>query len=303
MSRYIVNRSLQSIVVIVAISILVFIAINASGDPAALLAPIDASAEDVEALRVRMGLDQPLYVRYLRFLTELSSGEIRSFRHKQPPLDLIVPHFVRSLQLGVPALFFAAVLGIPIGIWAATRRGTPLDTTILSAALIGQAIPLFLLSTILIWIFAVNLGVLPVSGRGSVKHFVLPVLSLFAFNFAIVVRLTRSSYLDVLGEDFILTARSKGVLERVVMFRHIFPNAALPIISLIGIRIGAMLSGQLVVESIFSWPGIGKLLYDAILQRDIPLVVVGTLAVGILIAILNLLVDLSYLVFDPRIRY
>ena len=303
MNQYIALRLLQSALVVFVVSLLTFFAVYASGDPAALLAPIDASMADVEALRVRMGLDRPLHVQYVSFLKELFAGEVLSFRHKLPPVELILPHFVRSVQLGIPALALSIVIGIPLGSISASRRGGPIDVTILAGALVGQAIPLFLLSTLLMWVFAVNLKLLPVSGRGTILHYILPVVSITAYNLAIIVRLTRSSFLETIGEDYVRTARSKGLREQVVMVRHILPNAALPIVSLIGLRIGTLLSGILVVESIFAWPGMGKLLYDAVLQRDIPLVVVGSLAVAAFVSILNLIVDLSYMLLDPRIKY
>lgn len=303
MSQYIALRVLQSALVVFVVSLLTFFAVYASGDPAALLAPIDASTADVEALRVRMGLDRPLHVQYVSFLNELFAGKVLSFRHKLPPFELILPHFVRSVQLGIPALALSIIIGIPLGSISASRRGGPIDVTILAGALVGQAIPLFLLSTLLMWVFAVNLKLLPVSGRGSILHYILPVVSITAYNLAIIVRLTRSSFLETIGADYVRTARSKGLLEQMVMFRHILPNAALPILSLIGLRIGTLLSGILVVESIFAWPGMGKLLYDAVLQRDIPLVVVGSLAVAVFVSILNLIVDLSYMLLDPRIKY
>lgn len=303
MTSYLVGRLLQSILITFLTSLIVFVAINASGDPAALLAPLDAEPAEVAALRIRMGLDRPLHMRYLRFLGELVSGELRSFRHKRPPMELVAPHLYRSLQLGIPAIVIAALIAIPSGVLAAIRRGTAYDGVILAGALVGQAVPLFLLSTILIWVFAVNLKWLPVSGRGSIQHYIMPVVSLTVFNLAILVRLTRSSVLEILDEDYMRTARAKGLRERLVMLRHALPNAALPVVSLMGLRIGALVSGTLIVEAIFSWPGLGKLLYDAVLQRDIPLVVVGSLSVAVMITILNLLVDLSYAVLDPRIRY
>lgn len=303
MTTYIIRRLASSLVVIGVISAIVFIAVDASGDPAVLLAPMDALPEDVQALRVRLGLDRPLPLRYARFLREALSGELRSFRHKVPPSQLIFPHLLRSMQLAIPSLVIATIIAIPFGMIAAIRRGTAPDGTILSIALIGQATPLFLICTALIWIFAVQLKWLPVSGRGSILHFVLPVLSLTAFNMAVLLRLTRSSVLDILGLDFLRTARAKGLPAALVNIRHALPNALLPIISAMGVRLGAMLSGVIVVEVMFAWPGIGKLLYDAVLQRDIPIVVVGSLVIAVMVSILNLLVDLSYAAIDPRIRY
>lgn len=303
MRNYIIRRLFHACLVIFVISILVFLAIEASGDPAALLAPMDALPSEVEALRESMGLNKPIYVRYIGFWEELLSGNLKSFRYKRPPAELLIPHIYNSLKLNIPALIIGAMISLPLGIIAANKRGSFYDGIILSGALIGQAIPIFLLGVLLIWLFAVILGWLPVSGQGSIKNFILPVASLTAFNVAILVRMTRATVIEVLEKDYVRTARAKGLVEYKVILKHAFRNALVPIVSLMGLQIGTLLSGALVVEWIFAWPGIGKLLYDSIIQRDMPLIMVGTLTIAGSVALLNLFVDLLYAFLDPRIVY
>ena len=303
MRNYIIRRLAQSVFIVLLSTVAVFLAVNASGDPAALLAPMDALPAEVEALRVSMGLDQPIHQRYIRFWTELFGGELDSFRYKKPPFELIVPHFYRSLLLTMPSLVIAGIISLPLGVLAASQRGKILDGLILSLALVGQATPIFLLSVLLIWVFAVHLEWLPVSGRGSILHFILPVASLTAFNTAILVRMTRATMVEVLGDEYVRTARAKGLVEGLVVIRHALRNALIPIVSLTGLQLGTLISGALVIEWIFAWPGIGKLLYDSVVQRDMPLVMVGTLGIVTTITFLNLAVDLTYTILDPRISY
>jgi peptide/nickel transport system permease protein len=218
-------------------------------------------------------------------------------------MELVLAHLWRSLQLSGVAVIISVLIALPLGIWASVRRGTILDSSILGFALFGQATPVFWLGIMLIWFFSVQLQWLPVSGRGTAAHFVLPVACIAAYNLGILVRIIRSAMLEVLQEDYVMTARSKGLNELNVILNHAFRNGSTAVVSIVGLQIGILLSGALVVETIFAWPGLGKLLYDAVLQRDYPLVMTGTLVVAILIAVVNLLVDISYAVLDPRIRY
>ena len=303
MGTYILKRFMQGILTILVVTMVVFLSLHATGDPAALLAPMDAQPAEVATLRVRLGLDRPLYVQYIDFLSHALRGDMGdSFRYKQPAMSLILPSLSRSLELGIPAILISCLLAIPLGIVSAVHRGTAFDASILLAALIGQATPVFLLSIILIWVFAVHLHWFPASGTGSLADFVLPVISIVAYNLAILTRLTRSSMLEILGADYVRTARAKGLTEIVVLAKHALRNAGISVISLIGLQIGTVLSGMLVVETIFAWPGLGWLIYSAVLQRDIPLVMAGATAIAVMVVVLNLCVDLSYALLDPRIR-
>lgn len=303
MGAYIVRRLFQGALTLVVISLVVFASMHATGDPAALLAPRDATPAEVEALRAELGLDRPLYVQYLSFLSGAVRGDMGdSFRFRQPAMPLVLTHLARSLQLVLPAATLACLIAVPLGLVAAIRRNTRYDALILAAALVGQATPIFWMALLLMWVFAVHLRWVPPSGRGSLAHFVLPVASIVAFDLAILTRMTRSSILEVLGEDYVRTARAKGLTELAVLARHVLRNAGIAITSLVGLEIASMLSGVLVVETIFAWPGLGKLMYDAVLQRDIPLVMAGTMTVAVMVVFLNVTIDFVYALLDPRIR-
>lgn len=303
MGRYLLRRLIQGILTILVVSVVLFVGLNASGDPAAMLAPMDATAADVEALRHTLGLDEPLYVQYWDFWSQAFTGEVgQSFRYKQSSLELVGPFLGRTALLVIPAVILSAFLGILFGVLAAVRRDTWVDRSILMGALIGQAVPIFFLALLLVLLFSVRLRWLPVSGTGSISHYVLPVISIAVYNLAILVRLTRTSMLDALGQDYVRTARAKGLSESVVLVRHGLRNASLEVVSAIGVQLGTLLSGVVVIEAIFAWPGIGKLMYDAVLQRDFPLVMTGALVIACIVVTINLLVDLSYALLDPRIR-
>lgn len=288
----------------VVVSVLLFLSLHASGDPAMMLTPMDASPADVALLRERLGLDQPLHVQYWRFWSKALSGEgVESFRYRQSALSLVGPFFWRTAQLVIPAVVLAALVGIALGTVAAVTRDSWIDRAILISALTGQAIPIFFLSLLLVLLFAVRLQWVPVSGTGSIQHFVLPVISIAIYNVAILVRLTRAALLDVLSQDYVRTARAKGLSQNLVLVRHALRNASLEVVSAIGIQLGALLSGVVVIEAIFAWPGIGKLMYDAVLARDFPLVMTGSLLIAAIVIGINVVVDASYALLDPRIRF
>jgi peptide/nickel transport system permease protein len=303
MGLFILRRFAQGLITIIVVSILLFLSLHASGDPAQRLTPMDASPADVELLRERLGLDKPLHVQYWTFWTQALSGEgVQSFRYRQPAIALVGPFFLRTAELVIPAVVLAAVVGILLGTVAAVTRDSWIDRIILVSALTGQAIPIFFLSLLLVLLFAVQLQWVPVSGTGSFQHFMLPVISIAIYNVAILVRLTRAALLEVLSQDYIRTARAKGLSRRLVLARHALRNASLEVVSAIGIQLGALLSGVVVIEAIFAWPGIGKLMYDAVLARDFPLVMTGSLLIAVVVIGINMLVDLSYALLDPRIR-
>lgn len=304
MGAYLLRRLIQGALTLVVVSLIIFLGLHASGDPAAMLAPMDAKAEDVAALRQRLGLDKPLYVQYWEFWSQSLTGEVgKSFRYKQSSLSLVGPFLWMTAKLVLPSVLISSLLGIALGVLAAVYRNSWLDRVVLLIALIGQAVPIFFLSLLLILVFSVTLGWTPVSGSESLGHFILPVTSIVIFNLAILVRLTRSAMLEVLGQDFVRTAWAKGISQYAVLVRHALRNASLEIVSAIGIQLGTLLSGVVVIEAVFAWPGIGKLLYDAVLQRDFPLVMTGSLVLAFIVIAINLLVDLSYALLDPRIQY
>ncbi len=305
MSRFLLRRLMYSAVAIVAVSLVVFGSMHASGDPALLIAGVYARPQDVEAVREQLGLDRPLYVQYLSYLGNALRGDFgQSLHYRTSVFRLITEHWLRTLPLVVVSLVIATLIAIPLGMLAAVYRGTLADNVVLWIALVGQATPVFLLAILLIWVFAVQHHWLPVlTSSLSLRDFTLPVVTLAAFSLALLARLVRSSMLEVLGEDYIRTARAKGLRRLTVVRKHAFRNAATGIVALLGLQVGYLLSGVVVVESIFAWPGLGKLMYDAILARDYPLILGGSLFIAVMISMINFFVDLSYGFLDPRIRY
>lgn len=303
MAGYVLRRLIQGMLTLLVVSIILFLSLHASGDPAAMMAPMDASPQDVEELQRKLGLDKPLVVQYWDFWTQSISGDVgKSFRYKQSSLDLVWPFLGRTARLVVPAVLLSALIGIALGVVAAITRDTWIDRSILVGALAGQAIPIFFLSLLLVLLFSVHLRWTPVSGSSSLKHYILPIVSVAVYNLAILVRLTRTAMLDALSQDYVRTARAKGLSNQVVLVRHALRNASLEVVSAIGIQLSTLLSGVVVIEAIFAWPGIGKLMYDAVLQRDFPLVMTGALVIAAIVIVINLIVDLSYAFLDPRIR-
>lgn len=302
MGVYIVRRVFQTTIVLVLLSILIFVMLYSSGDPAALLAPSDATLKEIEQVRAEYGLDRPLVMQYFAFFKQIFTGKLESFYLHTSVMPVIVNHFLRSLELTGLSLAIAFLLALPIGTFAATQLGTIYDHFALLIALLGQSMPVFWLGMLLIQVFSVNLGLLPVSGWGPIRHWILPVTTLAAYNLGIFTRMTRSAMLETLNKDYVRTARAKGLSENVVLSKHVLKNSLVGIITLLGIQLSAVLGGVILVEVVFSWPGIGRLLYNAVLNRDFPIVLSGALFMGIGVGIINLSVDLLYGFLDPRIR-
>jgi len=303
MSVYVVRRLAQSLVVLLGISVVVFIILHLTGDPTFLMLPPDASAADVARFRRAMGFDDPLPVQYWRFLRGVVHGNFgNSLRHDEPALGLVIERMPATLELTVVALGIALVLAIPAGIASALFRNTPLDYVSTVMALVGQAMPTFWLGIMLILVFSVGLRVLPSSGRGGWTHLLLPALTLGLFTTARIMRLTRSGMLEVLGQDYVRTARAKGVGERRVVWRHALGNAAIPVVTIIGLELGTLLGGAVITETIFAWPGVGRLSVQAIYNRDYPLVQASVFVLASIFVLVNLAVDLVYTYLDPRIR-
>jgi ABC-type dipeptide/oligopeptide/nickel transport system permease component len=289
--------------VLLGISVVVFIILHLTGDPTLLLLPPDASAEDVARFRRAMGFDDPLYLQYWRFLKGAVQGDFgTSLRHDEPALGLVWQRMPATIELTGIALGVALVLAIPAGIVSAVFRNTPLDYVSTVVALMGQAMPTFWLGIMLILIFSVGLQILPSSGRGSAAHLVLPALTLGLFTTARIMRLTRSGMLEVLGQDYVRTARAKGVGERTIVWKHALKNAGIPVVTIIGLELGTLLGGAVITETIFAWPGVGRLSVQAIYNRDYPLVQAAVFVLASIFVLVNLVVDLLYTYLDPRIR-
>ena len=303
MSVYVARRLAQSLIVLLGISIVVFVILHLTGDPTLLMLPPDASAEEVARFRRAMGFDDPLPLQYWRFLRGVLQGNFgNSLRHDEPALALVFERMPATLELTAVALGVALVLAIPAGIVSALSRNTALDYVSTVTALVGQAMPTFWLGIMLILVFSVGLQMLPSSGRGGLTHLILPALTLGLFTSARTLRLTRSALLEVLGQDYVRTARAKGVAERGVVWKHALRNAAIPVITIVGLELGTLLGGAVITETIFAWPGVGRLSVQAIYNRDYPLVQASVFVLASIFVLVNLAVDLVYTYLDPRIR-
>jgi peptide/nickel transport system permease protein len=303
MTTYLVRRLLQSLLVLFGVSFVVFVILYLTGDPALVLLPPDATIEDVERFREAMGFNDPVLVQYGRFLLGALRGDFGlSVRHGEPAFALVVERLPATFELTGAALVVALCLAIPAGIVAAVRRHTMLDHISTIAALFGQSMPTFWLGIMLILVFSVRFHLLPSSGRGTLEHLILPAITLGLFTTARIMRLTRSGMLDVLNQDYIRTARAKGVAGLPVVWKHALKNAAIPIVTIVGIELGTLLGGAVITETIFAWPGVGRLSVQAIYNRDYPVVQAAVFLLASTFVLVNLLVDVVYTYLDPRIR-
>jgi len=303
MSVYLLRRLAQSVLVLLGVSFVVFFILYLTGDPALVLLPPDATAEDIRAFREEMGFNDPFIVQYGRFLGGALRGDFgQSVRHGEPAFPLVLERLPATFQLSGAALLVALVLAIPAGVLSAVRRNTLTDYVATVVALLGQSMPTFWLGIMLILVFSVQLNLLPSSGRGGLEHLVLPAVTLGLFTTARITRLTRSGMLEVLNQDYIRTARAKGVGGRPVVWKHAFKNAAIPIVTIVGIELGTLLGGSVITETIFAWPGVGRLSVQAIYNRDYPVVQAAVFLLASTFVLVNLVVDLLYTYLDPRIR-
>ena len=305
MTTYVIRRVILSVFVVMGVVTVVFFLIRLSGDPVLLYLPDDATAEEIARYRHAMGFDRPLYVQYADFMWKtFSQGNLgRSFRHGMPALPLVLERLPATVQLASVAFVIAMGVAIPVGILSAIHRNSLLDAVVRVVALLGQSLPIFWTGIVLILIFAVRLRLLPTSGRGGLRHLVLPGITLGAYSMAVTMRVLRSSMIDVISNDYIRTARAKGLNERVVLFRHALRNASLPVITVIGLRAGYLLSGSVLTEFVFAYPGMGRLVVQAIYQRDFAVIQAFVFVISVIIVSINLIVDLLYAYLDPRIVY
>lgn len=303
MWRYIVRRLLQTVLVLWGVSFVAFGVMFLAGDPASAMVGEDWTREQVDQFRRDLGLDQPWHVQYGRFLARAIRGDLGvSLRQRQPNLALIFERMPATLELAVAAMLLSLVLAIPAGVIAAARRNSWLDHLTSLGAILGQSMPAFWLGIMLILIVGVHLRWTPVAGRGNWAHLILPAITLSAYPIARNARMMRSSLLEVLGQAYVTTARAKGLRELRVLTHHAVRNALIPVVTLIGLEFGALLGGAVITESIFAWPGVGRLTVQAIYGRDIPLVQAAVIVLASIFVLVNLLVDLCYVALDPRIR-
>ena len=305
MQRYIIIRVLQAIFVLFAVSIIVFALARASGNPLILMLPLDAEPEAFEILAKHWGLDQPYYIQYWRFISNAVQGDFGdSFKWPgHTAVELVSTRLVASLQLVLTALILAAIMAVVLGVITAAAKDTPLDFVGKIFALMGQSAPNFWIGIMLIWIFGVELGLLPTSGRGGISHMILPVITIGWFEVAAIMRLVRSSMLDTLDSEYVKLARIKGVSERRIIWKHCLRNAAIAPLTYFGVIAGALITGSVIVETVFAWPGIGLLAIQAVLARDLQVVQAVAMIFAVGFVSLNLIVDVLYAYLDPRIRY
>lgn len=323
MGAYLARRLLQTIFVVFGVTVLSFFALHMAGDPTYLYVSERASEEEVAETRAKLGFDKPLYVQYLTFVSGLLRGDLgNSLQQRTPALQLVMERMPATLELTLAAIFFATLLAIPIGILAATRRGTSVDGGLMLFAMMGQSMPSFWFGIMALLFFGLYLRWLPISGHvplleplfegdfqtffenlpSAIHHLILPAITLGVFSLSRNARLIRSSMLEVLSQDYVTTARAKGLASYNILVGHAFRNALIPFVTIVGLEFGFLLSGVVVVETVFSWPGVGRLVFNAINQRDIPVVLASVLLFSLLFVVLNLIVDIVYTVIDPRVR-
>jgi ABC-type dipeptide/oligopeptide/nickel transport system permease component len=303
MRQFILRRILYSLVTLLILSLTIFVVVRLTGDPAALMAEPGARPEDLARVRAQWGLDRSWPVQYLSFLKNIVQGELgKSFNYRMPVSELYFERLPNSLQLALAATLVSILVGVPAGIVSAVRVNSWWDNVGKVVAIMGLAIPNFWLGLVFILVFAVWLGWLPTSGKGDWQHLLMPAISLGWYFAASLLRLTRSSMLEVLRSEYVKLARLKGLPEYVVVAMHAFKNALVPVFTLAGINLVIMVNAAVVIEVIFAWPGIGRLLYEGTFQRDFPLVQGVVVMIGIMFIIVNLIVDILYAYIDPRIR-
>lgn len=304
MIQYVARRILLTLPVLVGILLISFMLAHLSGDPTDLILPVNATEEARAAFRQTHGLDQPIWVQFWTFCIHAIRGDFgASLRFNVPAADLVLERLGATAELAIGAMALAIVIGIPAGVIAAYRRNTPADVAVRAATLLGQAVPSFYLGIVSIIVFAVWLRWLPTGGRGTWAHLVLPAATLSLHLVALIARTTRSCMLDVLGQDYIRTARAKGLGENRVVWMHALRNAFIPVLTVIGLQVGLLMGGVVVTETVFSWPGVGRLAVQAVYARDFPVVQAVVLLFAVIFVVVNLIVDLFYAMLDPRIGY
>lgn len=304
MRQYIFKRVWQGAIAIVGALFIVFIAQRLSGDPVALMLPMDATEEDFAAMRVELGLDRPFAVQFALFFSSALRGDFgQSYLWHQPAMSLLLDRLPATLELALAGLVFAILIAVPLGVLSAAYRGGWIDNMAKLFAMLGQAMPGFWVGLLLIVVVAVELQWLPAYGRGTPAHLILPAIALGWYPVAAMTRTLRSSMLDILESDYIRMERAIGIPERLIIWRFALRNAAVPLVTMIGVYFANMLGGAFVIEVVFAWPGIGRTVVEAVFARDFPVVQAGVVLASVVFVVVNLLVDLSYGFIDPRIRH
>jgi peptide/nickel transport system permease protein len=302
--KYLLRNLAQLILVCFGVASLVFMLVFISGDPVMLMVPMTATPEEIQNLRVAMGLDKPLWVQYLMYMSRLIRGDFgNSIRIEIPAIRLFLERVPATLELGVAGMVLATIIGVSVGIISAMRRDTWIDAIGRILALGSQSMPVFWLALMLIIIFSVYLKLLPPFGRGGIKELIMPAITLATYNIPLILRLTRSTFFDIIHQDYIRTARAKGLPDWVIVYQHILRNAAIPIITVTGMNFGRILGGAIITETVFAWPGVGLLTVDAIFTADYPVIMASTVILVVSVVVVNFLTDIVYAILDPRIKY
>jgi peptide/nickel transport system permease protein len=304
MARYIIARLLQMIPPLIGLTLILFVLLRIGGDPVAHLVRPEATAEEIAAVRMAYGFDRPLYEQYFRQLGLILRGDFGdSFRFRTAAMPLVLERLPATLELSLAALVVALIIAVPAGLLSAIYQNTPIDLFVTTGSTLGRAMPNFWIGIMLILLFAVDLRWLPVSGRDQPFSIVLPAITLGSGIATALARVLRSSMLEVMRQEYMTTAKAKGVSRRVTLIRHGLRNALIPFVTVLGLQVAWLLGGSVIVEEVFAWPGLGRLLLNAVLVRDLAVVQAGVFVFALVVMVANLLVDISYAFLDPRIRY
>jgi peptide/nickel transport system permease protein len=304
MRKYLIRRLLQIIPVLFIISFVVFALVHVAGDPVALMLPEDATEEDIQNLREALNLDKPFLVQYGTYLLNMVQGKFgESYKYSQEALPIVLERLPATLELAAASMIVATLLAIPLGIWSATKQNSFVDLFATGGAVLGKAMPNFWLGIMLILLLAVNYQIFPVSGRGTMTHLVLPAITLGTSIAAEMTRLIRSSMLEILHQDYVRTAKSKGLRDSIVTYKHAFRNSLIPVVTIMALQTSTLVGGTLITETVFSWPGLGQLLVQAVNSRDMAIVQAAVFVIAFMVIGMNLLADIIYRWLDPRIKY
>ncbi len=303
MKHFLQRRLVDLAITVLGVSTLVFLLLRLSGDPVLQMLPANASEQARQDLRHSLGLDEPLQLQYIRFVGGIFRGDLgNSLQYKRPATSMVAETMPNTIALTLIAMLLSVVIAIPAGIVSALYRNTWTDKIIMVVTLLAQSLPYFWLGIMLILLFSVQLRWLPTSGTGTPAHLIMPAITLAVYSVARSTRLIRSSILDVLGQDYVRTAKSKGLKDPTILRRHVLRNAAIPVVTLLALDFGVLLGGAVVTETIFAWPGVGRMIVDSIILRDYPVVQAGVIYLAVIFVLINSLIDLSYSILDPRIR-
>jgi peptide/nickel transport system permease protein len=304
MWRYFLKRLRRSLITLIAISMIIFAVARVTGDPVSHFAPEDASQAEIAQIRARLGLDKPLYTQYAIYVGQALHGDFgTSIRYDRPAFDMVIERLPATVQLALTAFLISTIFGILMGVIAALKRGTWIDGMLRLIAVLGQSAPSFWIGILGILIFGVHLHWLPTSGRMGPEYLILPAFTLALFSLASVMRLTRSAMLETQSQDYVKFLRAKGLPESQIIWKHMLRNALVPVFAVLGIQLGHLVGGAVIIELVFNWPGVGRLMIEALLNSDLPLIQAGVMLIATSVVLVNVLVDLSYSLIDPRIRY